>query len=478
MPVHELYEQITQVSRLLLDFGDPYCTFPLSSSLTIGQLDLSFFSPKPHMLHYNHHQANPDIPLDVVELIMKELAKDDDMETLQSCSLACRHFRSICQQHIFAAIKLDFSKRPFKNPLASRFRRLVDRNPSIARYVRSLDYVELFDSKRGAPVLRRFNHVNSFTFGFNNFDPLFPPRQDWDRMSMSLKTSLCCFIHANNIVELHLFNIENLPMSLLLHFPALSLLDIYQVNVVDSSLPVTFPGKEVTPRLSSLTVRAGTLLTVWDLLGSESGSIIDLRQLKELSVCTQEELGAMEIIHYILRTTENIETVRLAGTLVSFALPMSSLSSLPFLGHSPALTCLGNIASALSPGSLKTLKLIQFSPMLDSADEDPYLDLTRELEAISGRNVLEEIIIDIDIETDDTCTTDPTKWAQLDDILSMANGFPFLRRVDVKVTSWCYCGLGHKEFLEKMWDIGQNEFSRLVATKQVEFTFDVQVELI
>jgi hypothetical protein len=116
--------------------------------------------------------------------------------------------------------------------------------------------------------------------------------------------------------------------------------------------------------------------------------------------------------------------------------------------------------------------------MLESADEDPYLDLTRELEAISGRNVLEEIIIDIDIETDDTCTTDPTKWAQLDDILSMANGFPFLRRVDVKVTFWCYCGLGHEEFLEKMWDIGQNQFSRLVATKQVEFTFNTQVELI
>jgi hypothetical protein len=157
---------------------------------------------------------------------------------------------------------------------------------------------------------------------------------------------------------------------------------------------------------------------------------------------------------------------------------MSSLSSLPFSGHSPALTCLGNIAGALSPGSLKTLKTIQFSPMVESAEEDPYLDLTKELEAISGRNVLEEIIIDIDIETDHTCTTDPAKWAQLDEILSMANGFPCLRRVDVKVTFWCYCGLGHKEFMEKMWDIGQNEFSRLLAANQVEFTFNAQVELI
>jgi hypothetical protein len=124
-------------------------------------------------------------------------------------------------------------------------------------------------------------------------------------------------------------------MSLLLHFPALLLLDIYQINVVDSSLPITFPGKEVTPRLSSLTVRAGTLLTVWDLLGSESGSIIDLGQLKELSVCTQEEPGAMEIIHHILKTTENIETVRLAGTLISFAFPMSFIELSSFLRSLP-----------------------------------------------------------------------------------------------------------------------------------------------
>jgi hypothetical protein len=113
-------------------------------------------------------------------------------------------------------------------------------------------------------------------------------------------------------------------MSLLLHFPALSLLEIYQVNVADSSLPVTFPGKEVIPRLSSLTVRAGTLVTVWDLLGSgfaESSPIVDLRQLKELSVCTQEEPNAMEIINHILKTTENIKIVRLSGKLVSFAFP-------------------------------------------------------------------------------------------------------------------------------------------------------------
>jgi len=240
------------------------------------------------------------------------------METMKTCSLACRHFRPICQRHIFAAIRLDFSKRHFrKNPLAPRFRRLMDRNPSISRYVRSLDYVELFDSKRGAPVLRRFRHVKSFTFGFSDYDPSFPPQQDWEKMTISLRTSLYFFIKANNIVELCLFNIQNLPMSFLLYFPALSLLDIYQVSVAHAPFPITFPGKPVAPRISSLIIRPGSLSTVWELLGEgsvESGSILDLKELSELSV-SSEDSNAMEIVRHILKTTENIKTVTLSGAL-------------------------------------------------------------------------------------------------------------------------------------------------------------------
>jgi len=122
------------------------------------------------------------------------------------------------------------------------------------------------------------------------------------------------------------------------------------------------------------------------------------------------------------------------------------------------------------------LKTIQLSPLLETANEDPYLDLSKELEVISGKNVLEQIIIDINIETDRTCSTDPTKWAYLDSVLSTANGFPFLQRVDVKITFWCYCGGGHQEFLGKIWDIGWNEFPWLASANQIEFKFDVIVE--
>jgi len=115
--------------------------------------------------------------------------------------------------------------------------------------------------------------------------------------------------------------------------------------------------------------------------------------------------------------------------------------------------------------------------MLETAHEDPYLNLTKELEAIAGKNNLEQIVIDIGVETDRVCTTDPTKWAQLDDVLSIDNGFPFLRCVEVTIAFWAQWN-NHEEYLQKMWDIGRNAFPWLVAAKQIEFKFDVKVRFI
>lgn len=417
--------------------------------------------------HSSHREGNTDIPLDVIELIMEELAKDDDMEALKSCSLACRSFRSICQQHIFASIKFDFSKPPFENPLASRFRRLADRKPSIARYVRILQYIEVVDSKREAAVLRRFSHVKFFTLAFDVEDPSplnpDPPPQDWNRTTVSLQTSFCSFIQANNITRLYLCNIENFPKSLLLYIPALSILSIYRVTVADSPPPFTFIGKQMPPRVSILNAQLGEdLPTVRDLLGSgfaESSSMVDIRHLKQFIARTDDQPAAMEIIGQILKATESIEKLMLSGNY-------------------PELNCVGNIASALSPSSLQTLKMIGLSPLLESSDADPYLNLTKELEEISGRNVLEELVFDIAIDTDRDYTPDPGQWAQLDVALSMADGFPLLRHVRVTTTLYCYCHLGHQEIVRKMWDIGRNGFPRLVAAEQVEFIFNAQVELL
>jgi hypothetical protein len=80
-------------------------------------------------------------------------------------------------------------------------------------------------------------------------------------------------------VQLQLFNIENLPMSFLLLFPSLLLLDIYQVSVADSPFPITLSEKQLVPRLCSLFVQTASFFTVWKLLGegrAESSSVLDL----------------------------------------------------------------------------------------------------------------------------------------------------------------------------------------------------------
>jgi len=419
------------------------------------------------MPRYNCDGAGYDIPLDLVQVIMEELVKEKDIATLKACSLACGSFRSICQRHIFATIKIDFTKRPTPD-----FWQLVKQNPAIASYVRSLDYIDASNTLRGAPVLGQFHRVNSFKFGFKNSS--FSQMQDWEGMSMSQKIPLCSFIQANNIVDLYLFSIENLPMSLLLHFPALSSLTFYWVCFANSALPITFSGQEIVPRLSSLQV--GNVTTLGELLGLgkvESRSILDLTQLNELSVQACRP-GEMVVIKHILETTEHIKTVTLKGELVSFNHPRLYRALELSLGTYPALDCLGNIASALGSGSLKTLKTIQLYARLETEDKDPYIHLTKELEAIAGKNALEQIIINIEIEIDDTCTTDPTKWAQLDDVLSTANGFPFLRRVEVKIVLHCY-GSKYVEWalVEDLRAVGDNDFPWLMAASQIKFGFDV-----
>ncbi|KIM42781.1 hypothetical protein M413DRAFT_10245 [Hebeloma cylindrosporum] len=311
--------------------------------------------------------------------------------------------------------------------MTPRFRQLVDRNPSLADHVRTLEYIDFKHTRRGAPGLRRFRRVHSFTLGFKDIDIQRPGRQNWEKLSPSLRQTICSFIQANNIVNLCLRNIKNWPMSLFLHFPALSSLDIYRVGVANSPLPIPRPRAEVSPKLSSLSVGKGSIHTVWDLLGSgraESGAIIDFTKLRQY----------------------------------------------------PELSCFGNIASALTSGSLQTLKMIRLNPMLQTVEDDPYLHLTKELEAIACKNVLTELFITIEMVTDRACTTDRTKWAQLNRVLSIDNGFPFLRRVEVKIIlgfpryDW---NILQWEFHRKIMDIGGSQFLWLLASEQINFTFAV-----
>ncbi|KAF8954248.1 hypothetical protein BDZ97DRAFT_1626640, partial [Flammula alnicola] len=389
-------------------------------------------------------------PLDVVEVIVQGLANDKDMASLKACSLVCREFVGICRHHIFYDIQLaDSSKYLNRTPPARRFKKLLDRNPSIAGYVRSVDYVNGFHPKRGPPVLMHLNRVRSFKFGFTDHDFYGRDRQDWGRIPSPLRSSFFSFIQSNNIVKLHLLSISRLPITIFMHFPRLTTLTLCNISVLDSPHTPDFQTPETSMKLVVLLVLEDCLGAMQRLLAvrnSANKPLLDLTGLEEFTIVV-ENYG-MDVIERVIAPSEKLRS----------------------LGLSPDIDCRGHIAQNLSVGSLRTLKKIRLSPILEEVQGDPYVHLTGELKDIAGKNVLEELILRIQIETDHMCTTEASKWSELDRVLSQPRAFPFLRRVEISVTTY-QCSRDYTELHDKLEDIGRNLFPGLRSNKSVEFSF-------
>jgi hypothetical protein len=331
----------------------------------------------------------------------------------------------------------------------------LDKNPSIAGYVRSLDYVSHFDPQRGSPVLQRLHRVTNFTFGFDDHQYI-AVKQDWEKITPSLKSSLATFIQSNGIVELSLFNIQNLPVTILMYFPHLLTLGLQNVSVVDTPLSKGFYKPKKAPKLVSFWSRNSSLGPIRKYLQPGVAPILDLTGLENLSVVLEDGRTGMDVMKHFLKPSEN-------------------LKSLSFSGAYPDLDFMGNFTSILTSGSLKTLKTVKVFPMLETEETDPYIHFTQELEQIAGKNVLETLLFEIDIETDHRCTTESSRWAQLDFVLSQPHAFPFLRRVDLKISIWRF-SRPTDEFQARLEEIGRNDFMRIRDNKAFGFKFEVVIE--
>ncbi|KAF8960269.1 hypothetical protein BDZ97DRAFT_1330660 [Flammula alnicola] len=400
------------------------------------------------------------VPHDVIEVIVQELANDKDMASLKACSLVCREFVGICRRHIFFHIRLaDSSTYRARAPPVRRLKKLLDRNPSIAGYVRSLDYVSRFNPKRSPPVLMHLNRVRSFKFGFTDHNPYGSDRQDWGRIPSPLRSSFYSFIQSNNIVNLRLYSISRLPITIFMHFPCLTALALGNISVLDSPHTPSFHTPETSMKLVDLCVLGNCLGALQDLLAVRNSTmrpLLDLAVLEEFSIVVRKV--GMDAV----------------GRMIA---PSEKLRSLSVSGLSPDINCRGHIAQNLSVGSLRTLKKIRLSPMLEGVQDDPYVHLTEELKDIAGKNVLEELILDIGIDTDEMCTTEASRWSELDRVLSQPSAFPFLRRVEMSITTY-QCSRDYTELHDKLEDIGRDLFPGLRSIKSVEFSFEIRDELI
>ncbi|KAF8185131.1 hypothetical protein BJ912DRAFT_1060675 [Pholiota molesta] len=386
------------------------------------------------------------LPLEIIDLIMRELAAEEDVLSLNRCTRVCLNFAAICQQYLFHTISLSDS-----TTLSRQFRAVLDQNPRLAKHVRSVNYSNKLNCRSTVPVLHRLHSVHTFMLKFKDYGD--DSQQNWDTMLPALRTSLCNFFQSNSIVDFSVRGIENVPLGIFFHFPHLKILTLSNVSVSDAGpAPVNFRKPKSNIHLISLNIR-GCLPEVQKLLDATyegSGRLLNLRNLEDFSV-TVNSYG-MPAIRSILSFSECLASIHVHGFDIEW---------------------LGNLARNLTTGSLQTLKRIQMNMVIELED-DPYKHLIQELNLISGRNVLEEVDLIINVETDGRCRTDMESWSQLDVVLSAKDAFPFLRYVGLLLITNSY-SCDYTQLHERLDEIAENGFPRLQSRgSEVEFSCKVE----
>lgn len=414
------------------------------------------------------------LPLEIIDMIMWELAEEEDVLSLNRCTRVCLDFAAICQRYLFHTISLSDSITIWHPPstLTRQFKAVLDQNPRLAMHIRSVSYVNKLNCRSTVPVLRRLHNVHTFMLKFKDGygDD---SRQNWDTMLPTLRTSLGYFIQSNSIVDLHLRGIANVPLCIFFHFPHLKFLTLSNVSVSGSGpAPINFRKPKTNIQLVSLNV-LGCFPEIQKLLdASYKGSerLLDLKNLEDFSV-TVNSYG-MPAIGSILSSSESLASINIHGMqFLSYLFTYLISPSFYALGFD--IDWLGNLARNLTTGSLQTLKRIQMNVVIELED-DPYKHLIQELNLISGRNVLEEVDLTLNVETNGRCRTDMESWSQLDAVLSPKDAFPFLRYVEVLLITNSY-SCDYTQLHERLDEIVEIGFPRLQSRgSEVEFSFNVE----
>jgi hypothetical protein len=320
--------------------------------------------------------------------------------------------------------------------------------------------------------LRQMSNVKSFILDSN----LYPqPKADWNEIPPELKAALQHLIRLPTLECLEIMEFRNIPASVL-SASGISELIIHHTNFSESDphkLNNTPPS--IVTRLKSFDFYTVPLSGIQALIRTKiSGNspAIDFSSLNSLTVdlCDSNELAGFE---EVMKASPNLELLD-----CSVSLP-NSLEEV-----SPSLA---------ANRSLKTLKI---SLKVGDDLQDPLLGLPEALSMMSGKNGIENLIITVTVQPENSCRTDGV-WGRLDDALSRSS-FHGLRHVSLTVIIFhddiAFVGNSDteiskeeleevevfeesdrrklKEELEKM---GATQFSWLSNAYNIQFEFSVEV---
>lgn len=180
------------------------------------------------------------LPQELVDLIVDNL--EDDISSLEACSLTSRAFLASSRRYQFSEIELtglplshQSASRPQMQTLCDKFLALIERSPHIAPLVKDLSILEggvpwLANRRSPLPlVLRQLVNLEHISIG----DP--GRSMDWSLLPRRVRESLMDILHSPKLQSVILMAIDELPHPSKL-FPAVEESSLNEISLIEVNL--------------------------------------------------------------------------------------------------------------------------------------------------------------------------------------------------------------------------------------------------
>ena len=414
-----------------------------------------------------------DAPLEIIAEIINAL--QDNISALEACSQTCSLLLPLCRKYIFRSICITSRSYPQRSlpRVIKLFGILLSNNPGISDLVRNLEFricwldVEDDDVPR---VLGRLHHLQSFKLANGEHMVI-----SWDELRQPFREALLRLIQLPSVSRLEISLICDFPITAF--FPCMNLADLTLALLTRPTTAESYEkdlsALEGAPQIQSFSFRLDCGPYAMHLLNARRPNgvhVVDFRNVRTLSVMADDE-GDLMAIQAFIRVTEKLETLIYGGMYQD-----------PAMAYQTSLTILAwftrgytGFAASLNSSSLSTLRTLRLEHDIKDNIQDPLCGICEEFSIISGRNVIEEIFLQVTVQADRRCKTG-SEWGGLDAVLS--RGFPKLRNVSLDIEICVFspsCPEGNA-FLEQVNEIPRKYFPWLSSNIQVTFKFSANLD--
>ncbi|EDQ98474.1 uncharacterized protein LACBIDRAFT_300228 [Laccaria bicolor S238N-H82] len=396
-----------------------------------------------------------DSPSEIIAEIISAL--QDDIAALEACSQTCSLLLPLCRKYIFRSIRITTRSYPQRSrPRIIRlFGILLSNNPGISDLVRNFVFHMCspdFEADDVPRVLGKLHHLQSFELVIG--DPITAVM--WNALRQPLRDALLHLIQLPSLSRLAISDIHDFPTTVF--FPCMNLADLSLNYITKPTMAVSheedISASEAAPQLQSFASSLDRGSYAMHLLNARRPNgvpVLDFSKVRMLSVEADREQDLMAI-QALIRATQQLETLKYAT------------------GMTQGYTA---FASSINASSLSMLRTLHLQHEIKDDIQDPLCGICEEFSIISGCNVIEEIFLDVYVETDCRCKTG-SEWGRFDAVLS--RGFPKLRTVSLTIEISAFIPLFSGAALqEQVNEIPSKYFPWLSSNIQVTFNFSTSL---